>query len=74
MDVSNRLDKAEQRISDLKGRSEEITPNAAQKDKGRQNIKERPRCIAGRTRGFKVLFSCRRIERMGEWQYLIFQN
>ena len=55
MDVSNsRLDKAEQRLSELKDRSEEITPNAAQKDKERENMKENLRGMEGRLRESKL--------------------
>lgn len=55
MDVSNSgLDKAEQRISELKNKSEEITPNAAQKDKERENMKEKIRGIEGSMRGSKL--------------------
>lgn len=55
MDVSNsRLDKAEQRLSEPKDRSEEITPNAAQKDKERENIKENLRGMESRLRESKL--------------------
>lgn len=55
MDVpSSGLDKAEQRISELKHGSEEITPNAAQKHNERENTKETLRGIGGRTRGSKL--------------------
>lgn len=85
MDVSNiRLDKAEQRFSELKCRSGKLPPKAAQEGKERENTKEKLRDLEGKTRRSKLpsrrkVFlpeRCRRrrTERMGDWQRSIFPN
>lgn len=65
---SSRLDKAEQRIRELKHGSEEITPNAAQKHDERENTKEKLRGIEGRKRGSKPDLQGVAGEEQREWE------
>lgn len=73
---NSRLDKAEQRISELKDRAEEITPNAPQKDEERENMKEVKRHRRqNKTVQMTPTRVCRRrMERMGGWQCSVLQN
>lgn len=65
---SSGLDKAEQRISELKHGSEEITPNAAQKHDERENTKETLRGKDGRMRGSKPPLQGVAGEELREWE------